>query len=126
MTALADAQDHLAKAREFLEAARFSHELDLYNAATSDAVVSGINSKDAICLKLVGLTVKSDDHQSAVRELKGAGAAGAGLAPTLSRLLRLKTKAQYQPSSVAAADAARAIGWACRMLEVAEQTVSTR
>jgi hypothetical protein len=46
MTALSDAAAHLAKAREFLEAAELTHDLELHNAATSNAVTSGINSKD--------------------------------------------------------------------------------
>lgn len=84
MTALADARAHLAKAREFLETARSSGELDRFNAATSDAVISGINSKDAICLRLIGVTRKSDAHQDAVAELKSAGPTGKELASTFS------------------------------------------
>jgi len=126
MTALADARAHLAKAREFVEAARSSHEHDLYNAATSNAVISGINSKDAICLRLIGVTRKSDGHQEAVAELKSAGPVGKELASTFSRLLKLKTKSQYQSHLVAATDATKAIEWAERMLEVAEKAVSSR
>jgi uncharacterized protein (UPF0332 family) len=48
MTALEEAQLHLSKAREFLEAADASRDRKLYNAATSDAIISAINSKDAI------------------------------------------------------------------------------
>ncbi len=54
MSALNDATAHLAKLREFLRTAESNKELNLYNAATSDAVISGINSKDAICLGLTG------------------------------------------------------------------------
>jgi hypothetical protein len=126
MTASADARAHLDKAREFLQAAEFNQDLDLHNAAASDAVVAGINAKDAICLQANGRTNKSEDHRQAVAELKGAGPAGAELASTLSRLLRMKTKAQYQTESVAAGDAARAVEWAARMVEAAEQVVSSR
>lgn len=58
-TALQDARAHLAKAREFLTAAESAASQDLHNAATSNAVVSGINSKDAICLQLTGTTTKA-------------------------------------------------------------------
>jgi hypothetical protein len=126
MTALQDARAHLAKAREFLEAAKFDLDLDLFNAATSDAVIAGINAKDAICLRLTGTTRKSDNHADAVAELKAAGPAGAALAPTLSRLLKLKTKSQYQSASVAANDANKAIEWATRLVEGAEEVVSAR
>lgn len=126
MSAIEDARAHLTKAREFLQAAHFNLDLELFNAATSDAVVSGINSKDAICLRLTGTTKKPDNHNEAVAELKGAGPAGASLAPTLNRLLRLKTKSQYQSASVAKSDATKAVEWASRVLEVAEEVVTAR
>ena len=126
MSAIEEARAHLAKAREFLQAAHFNLDLELFNAATSNAVVSGINSKDAICMRLTGTTKKADNHNEAVAELKAAGPAGASLAPTLSRLLKLKTKSQYQPASVAEADATKAVEWASRMLEAAEAVVTAR
>jgi len=118
------ARAHLAKAREFLEAAEANHALGLYNAAASNAATSGINSKDAICLKLVGRTNKSDNHDEARAELRAAGPAGRALEPTLGRLLRLKPKAQYQESSLAASDARKAVEWATRLLDGAQQVVS--
>lgn len=65
------------------------------NAATSNAVIAGINAKDAICLVLTGKTSKANDHRQAVAELRKAGKIGAGLAATLDRLLKPKTKSQY-------------------------------
>ena len=124
MSALADARAHLDKAREFLEAAEVNHELELYNAATSNAVTSGINSKDAICLKLTGLTNKADNHDEARAEIRGAGPAGRALEPTFHRLLKLKPKSQYRHTSVSASDAAKAVEWATRMLDVAQEVVS--
>ncbi len=82
MTALEEAQLHLAKAREFLDAAETSRDLGRYNAAASDAVISAINCKDAICLALTGRTGKSDNHAQAVDELKRSGPVGAELAST--------------------------------------------
>jgi uncharacterized protein (UPF0332 family) len=70
MTALDEARAHLTKAREFLEAAELTNDLELFNAAASNAVTSGINSKDAICLTLTGRTRKADNHTEAVAELK--------------------------------------------------------
>jgi hypothetical protein len=123
MSALDDARVHRDKAREFLEAAELVHDLDLHNAAASNAVTSGINSKDTICLALTGRTDKTDKHGAAVAELKATGAIGRRLAPTLDRLLRLKPKAQYQSDSVSASGAARAIEWATRLLDAAEGTL---
>lgn len=116
MSALADARAHLLKAREFLEAAEFNYDLELYNAATSNSVTSGINSKDAICLRLTGRTGKTENHQEARAELRAAGPAGRELEPTLTRLLQLKPKSQYQSAPVSAADAAKAVDWAARMV----------
>lgn len=125
MTALDDAAAHLAKAREFLAAAISNHDLELFNASTSDSVTSGVNSKDAICLKLTGRTNKSERHEDAVDELIRAGRAGKDVASVLNRLLKLKTRSQYQTTSIAAADAARAIDWATRLFEAAQQVVTS-
>lgn len=72
MSALRDARAHLAKAQEFFDAAELTLDLDLYNAATSNAVTSGINSKDAICLKLTGKTDKTENHVD-VERAQGSG-----------------------------------------------------
>lgn len=59
-------------------------------------------------------------------ELKAAGPVGAKLAPTLQRLLKLKTKSQDQSISVAVTDASKAIDWAARLLAGAEEVVTGR
>ncbi|TCC39065.1 DNA-binding protein [Kribbella capetownensis] len=119
MSALDEARAHLAKAREFLEAVELTNDLQLFNAAASNAVTSGIN-KDAICLALTGRTKKSDNHAEAVSELKGAGPVGRESSTTLSRLLKLKSKAQYQAAAVSAADSAKSVDWAGRLLAAAQ------
>lgn len=122
MTARATAEEHLAKARSFLEAAQTADEVELFDPATSNAVVAGINAKDVICLLLTGSTNKPENHSDAVIELKQAGQAGQDVASTLQRLLRLKSKSQYQPAAISARDAARAIEWAHRMVDAAAAT----
>ena len=119
------AKDHLAKAKEFLEAAEVNDEYELFSAAVSNAVTSGVNSKDAICLKLTGRTGRSDDHAAAAAELKASGPIGAGLAPTLRRLLGLKPKAQYQAKRMTDKESASAVGWAQRLYESAERVVNS-
>lgn len=125
MRALEDARAHLAKAKEFLEAAELSLDAELFNAATSDAVVSGINSKDAICLKLTGRTMKSDDHNAAPAELRRAGNAGARLEATLKRLLNLKSRSQYQAMPVQRRQARDAVSWAERMYNAARSVTDS-
>ena len=101
MSSIEDARIHLAKAREFLHAADLNKDARLYDAAISNAVTSGVNSKDAICLRLTGRTGKSTRHEDAVGELEAAGHAvrrgslTATLANELSTLLLMKTRAQY-------------------------------
>jgi uncharacterized protein (UPF0332 family) len=117
VTALSDARAHLRKAREFLEAAELNLDFELYNAATSSAVTSGINAKDAVCLALTGTTTKSDDHTEAVAELRAAGPAARPLAAALGRLLKLKNKSQYQTVDVARSDAIKAVGWSTAIVD---------
>lgn len=120
---LEQARAHLIKAEEFLAAAQSNARLGWINAATSNAVSCGINAKDAIFLTLTGRSAKSDNHADAVKELQRAGAYGAELAPTFSRLLKTKSKSQYQGEAVAASDARRAIDWAQRMYDGARLLV---
>ena len=60
------------------------------------------------------------------RSSRRAGRAGADLAPTLSRLLKLKTKSQYTPVSVTPSDAVRAVLWAQRLMTGAEDVFAGR
>ena len=112
-------RQHLNKADEFLAAARLGLDAGLANAAASNAVLSGINSKDAICLALTSRTSKSQDHLQAVEELRRAGRSGKNLAPVLQRLLQLKSRAQYENDSVSLRDATSAVVWATRLFEAA-------
>lgn len=123
MSALQDARAHLEKASEFLNAATMTFDRGLFNAATSNAVSCGINAKDAICLKLTGRSDKTESHSEAAAELTRAGPAAALIAPTLTRLLGMKSKSQYQSTSVARADATKALRWAQRMHEAAKEIV---
>jgi uncharacterized protein (UPF0332 family) len=117
------AHSHLRKARQFLDSARLNMDNELHDASASSAVLSGINSKDAICLALTGSTSKSEDHSRAVQELREAGPMGADLAPTFSRLLGLKTPSQYLAQEIPRSQAVKAIDWAQRMMEGASRAL---
>jgi hypothetical protein len=125
MTALTDARAHLAKAREFLEAADVELSGALYSAATSSSVLAGINAKDAICLRTTGRTGKADDHRSAVAELAASGPAGRDLESTFRRLVALKSRAQYTAGPVGATDAHKALTWAIRMVQAAADVTAS-
>lgn len=123
MTVRSDAEGHLRKAASFLETARTNLEFELYDPATSDAVVAGINAKDVICLMLTGVTNKTENHAAAINELRVAGQAGGEMVSVFQRLLRLKAKAQYQSAAVSAADASKAVEWAQRMVDTARDVL---
>ena len=124
MSPLEAARDHLAKAEEFLSEAQSALKSGHLNVATSNAVIAGINAKDAICLTLVGTASKSDDHRQAVPELRKAGKEGAELAPTLDRLLKPKTRAQYQSLPMAQKDAEVAVRQAGQLVAGAKAVLS--
>lgn len=123
MEPLAAARHHLAKSREFLTAAEVELAGELYSAAASSAVLAGINAKDAVCYRLTGRTGKTDNHRAAVTELANAGPAGKRLESTFRRLIEMKTAAQYQPTPVSHANAERAVEWATRIVEAADDVV---
>ena len=102
-----------------------NRDFELFSPAVSAAVTSGINAKDAICLRLTGRTGRTDNHQVAVAELKVAGPAGAQLVATFDRLLKLKPKAQYQTKKMTLDEAEKAVQWAQRMYDVAEAVVNS-
>lgn len=123
MGALEDAKAHLAKAKEFLAAAQAGVAGEWYSAAASSAVVSGINSKYAMCLKVNGRTNKTEDHKMAVAELEKAGPLAARLAQDLDRLLAVRKKSQYQTSPVARSEAIKAVERATRLYDGAADIV---
>jgi uncharacterized protein (UPF0332 family) len=124
VTFLAEAKAHLDKAREFLESARDEYDFERYNVSVSSAVISAINSKDAICLKTTRKTSKTENHSEAVRELRLSGPDGASLEATFRRLLLLKPKSQYQATPVSASNARDAVSWAQKMHDVAALVVT--
>ena len=130
MSALSDARAHLAKAREFLTAAELNLDLEFFNVAASNAVISGINSKDAVCMRLTGTTAKTENHAAGIAELRAAGGSGPHaartkqLAITLGRLLKLKNRSEYQTVDIARTDALKAVEWARKLLDGAAVIVA--
>jgi hypothetical protein len=121
---LEQAVGHLAKAEEFLDEAQGASTREHFSTATSNAIVAGINAKDAICLKLTGKTAKGENHQLAVSELRSAGREAAALATTLDRLLKPKTRSQYTPLAVARKDAEIAVRQAEKLVDAAARIVA--
>ena len=129
MSAVDESRIHLEKAREFFDAADQNRDAGLYSAAISNAVISGVNAKDAICLALTRTTGKSDRHDDAIGELEAAGAmtkhatTTENLATALGRLLSIKGRAQYAPIRFSREDAEASIQWAQELLDGATTIV---
>ena len=113
MSASEDTKAHLALANEFLEAAKQANEAGLHNAAASNAVWSGIHSKNAICLQLTGKTGTTGNHVEDMAELQASGTIGQAQAATFDQLLRADS----------GSDAGQAIGWAGELLAAARDVV---
>jgi hypothetical protein len=61
----------------------------------------------------------------AVEELRTSGPTGAALASTLSRLLNVKSKSQYQTSSMAQSDARLAVERAEKLFDAATAIITS-
>ena len=118
-----EASAHCSKAEEFLSMAALALASGKTNAAASNAVLAGINAKDAICLMSMGRTRKSDDHRSAIAELQSAGPIGKSQAQRFQRLLALKNDAQYQSGDVSHARASKGLEWATDLVSAANESL---
>jgi hypothetical protein len=104
----------LEKAAEFLLMAEFALEGGCFDAATSLAVTSGINSGDVLCLSRLKALPSGQDHGDTVRILRKNGFDQASM--LLGRLLGVKSKAQYSLGRCTRGDAEAAVKRADRIL----------
>lgn len=121
----ADARAYLAKASAWLEAAEESRQAGRWDVAAGSAVTAGINACDAITGALVGRRA-GGEHAEALDLLATAGDDGRFAARQLSQLLRFKTPAQYDPTSLPESDAVKAVELARRLVERAAQVNARR
>ena len=106
-----------------MEAAHDGLELEPYNAATSAAVHAGINATDAICGTTLGIRSTSPDHAAVLDLLSQAGTEGRKAAASLSRLISVKSQAEYDPSPISRSRAAAATRAAEKILEIARRLI---
>lgn len=107
------------KAQDYLDAARDELRAERHVAATSLAIHAAINAADAVCGARLGARAAGEAHDQALALLRTAGSDGAAVEKELSRLLPLKTKAEYDPDDVAAGVAGKAVERADRCVAVA-------
>jgi hypothetical protein len=117
-----EAEARLEDARQFLMAAEMFLD-ESPDVATSNAVLAGIAATDALCCTKLRERAADDDHRRAVERLQTFDATSAN---RLSRLLAMKTKAQYSSAKVSSRDAGRAVRWAQQLVASAEDTMTDR
>lgn len=121
-----EARTLLAKAQEFLAAARQSSDAGANDATLLASVHAAIMANDAICVALLGLRSSDADHARAVDLLESAAQLEDGVAVRarqLRGLLEAKSPVAYEArraTSVEARDgldrAARFVDWAAQVL----------
>lgn len=111
------------KADEYAEAAEAELQEGRTVAATSLAIHAGINAADAVCGARLGQR-SAGDHSMVLALLKQAGKDGAEIETQLRRLLPLKTKAEYDPDTIAKAVAEKAVERAQRCRAIAHRVAA--
>jgi hypothetical protein len=115
---------YAGKAEEYLAAAVDELEAGRSIAATSLAIHASINAADAVTGRRIGRRAAGPDHDQVLLLLEETGRDGADVARQLSRLLPLKTRAEYDPDEVPRAKASKAVEQARRCVEVARRLAS--
>lgn len=123
--AMVQVREYLAKAEEFLLAARSELEAERSIAATSLAIHAGINAADAVCGARLGKRAVGQDHREAISLLGQAGDDGSLLAKDLQRLLPMKTTVEYEPDHIPLSKASTAVRRAKRCVDVARRVVGS-
>lgn len=106
----------LAKAEEYLAMAELASDGYL-DASVSLAVSAAINAADVLCLTAAGNYPSGQNHDRAPALLKKAGMSIES--SQLTRVLGVKTKAQYSPARCTVTDATEAVKGAQRLLRSA-------
>lgn len=117
---------YLTKAEEYVAAAQAELAADRPIAATSLAIHAAINAADAVTGVRVGTRAAGQDYDEVLALLRSAGADGAAVAKDLTRLLPLKTRAEYEPDDISTLTAAKAVERAGRCVAVGRRVVSAQ
>ena len=87
------------------------------NVAASDAVLAGIAASDALCCFHLGQRSADGDHAKAVDLVRQVDRSAAKM---LQRLLRMKTKAQYDFDVISTTEARSALRLASELVAIAD------
>lgn len=113
-------RNYLQKARENLEAAKESLQAERWNAATINAVHSGISATDALTVFMIGVRHAGQRHEDALSLLQTLNLPKNELknkSRQLSRLLGIKNASEYEERLIRKKEAATAVRDAERYVE---------
>ncbi len=116
-------KNYLKKARENLDTAKECLNAGRWNAATINAIHSGISACDALTVFMVGVRHAGERHEDAITLLQTLTLPKDILASKgrqLSRLLAIKNAAEYEERLITQKEAAEAVRDAERFLDWAE------
>lgn len=119
----AGAKMYLAKATQYLEAAKDSLESGRQDAAVSLAVHTGINAADVISGARQGIRSSGPDHSMAIKALGASGRDGLEAARHLRKLSPLKNLAEYDAAPVSKQQALSALRSAEQVLAIAQRVI---
>jgi HEPN domain-containing protein len=119
----AQARSYATKAAEFLAAAEAELAAKRHIAATSLAIHAAINAADAVTGVRTGQRAAGQSHDDVLALLRDAGPDGAELNTQLTRLLPLKTTAEYDPDEIPGPTATKAVERAGRCVRIAQRVV---
>jgi hypothetical protein len=111
-----EADIRLAQARDYLDLAELALE-EKPQAATGNAVLSGIASSDAMCCYRLGERSRGQDHRTAVDLLATTGQGARRMSVDLRRLLDLKDASHYAMVTLGAGTARDAVTRARRLFD---------
>jgi HEPN domain-containing protein len=114
---------YLAKAEEFSSTAKNAYENGMYNAAVANAIHCAISAIDALTVFYKGVRHAGERHEDAVTLLQTLPMESEDInkkSRQLSRLLSIKTAAEYHETLLNKKDARSALKDSKRLLEWVE------
>ncbi|MGH2554829.1 MAG: HEPN domain-containing protein [Actinomycetota bacterium] len=122
------AASHLAKAVQFLDAARSASESSHHDATLLNAIHAAISATDAVCIALAGMRSTDPDHLRAadlLDEIAGKTGAVGAHARQLRQLLSRKNVVEYESRRATLREGTDALARATRLLDWARDVVTS-
>jgi hypothetical protein len=123
----AEAASRLAQADAYLVAARLvvDDETDVANPGVAGAlaVLAAIAAADAACCARLMTRARGQDHREATTLVATIAPDGPAMAKDLGRLLDRKDSVRYGATMISAAEGARMVSWAARLIGHAHAAV---